>query len=140
MRPNALIILASVLLATAPQCRAGSASDSVSVTAGDNDTETAVSVVQRTDLPSNSTSSSSHQSGRSSSSSTDVPGKSRVLAYGNILKQVKKSVPGDIVKVLLLQRQRNIWTYEFTILDSSGRLTNVAVNAQTAAIISKSRQ
>jgi uncharacterized membrane protein YkoI len=107
---------------------------SVTVTSPDNDTESTVSVVQRTPSSSSSPQSDSH----SSSSAEAFP--QRVLSYGNILKQVKKASPGDIVKVALLQRQRGVWTYEFEILDNSGKLTKISVNAQTAAIISKTRR
>jgi uncharacterized membrane protein YkoI len=80
---------------------------------------------------------SSSDSGSRPSSDTGVP---RVLAYGAILKKVKKEVPGDIVNVSLKLRQRGQWTYEFTVLDRQGRSTRLLVNAQTAAILSKTRR
>ncbi len=103
---------------------------SVTVSSPDNDTESAVSVVQRTSPP--GTQSENH------GSSINSAAPQRVLSYGNILKQVKKAAPGDIVKVALLQKQRGVWTYEFDILDAAGKVTKISVNAQTAAIISKS--
>jgi uncharacterized membrane protein YkoI len=131
MRAATAILLVTAFSASLGIAHADSVADatSVNVSTPDNDTETAVSVVQRgSSAPAQSDSHSSSVSGSTSQ---------RVLSYGNILKQVKKSAPGDIVKVALLQKQRGVWTYEFEILDTAGKLTKVSVNAQTAAILSK---
>jgi uncharacterized membrane protein YkoI len=73
-----------------------------------------------------------------------------VMSYGRVLKKLKQTVPGDVVKVRLLQFNKvlgikspvnkSTWTYEVTVLDEAGRYTLVSLNAYTGAIISKKRR
>jgi hypothetical protein len=60
-----------------------------------------------------------------------------VRPLGWLLRRLKKSVPGDVVKVRLKRNQTRSWTYDVTVLNASGRYVQVSLNAATGAIISK---
>ena len=60
-----------------------------------------------------------------------------VRPYGWFLNRIKKSVPGDIVKVRLKKQAGNFWIYHITVLNDSGRYVVVTLNATTGAILSK---
>ena len=60
-----------------------------------------------------------------------------VRPYGWFLNRIKKSVPGDIVKVRLKKQAGNFWIYNITVLNDSGRYVVVTLNATTGAILSK---
>ena len=66
--------------------------------------------------------------------------KGLVRPYGWLLKRIKKAVPGDVVKVQLLQHAGDLWTYDVTVLSESGRYVKISLNASTGVIISKKRQ
>jgi uncharacterized membrane protein YkoI len=63
-----------------------------------------------------------------------------IIPYGRVLKKIKQTVPGDVVKVRLYQRNITLWTYEFTVLDDAGRFTQISLNARTGAVISKKKR
>jgi uncharacterized membrane protein YkoI len=67
----------------------------------------------------------------------EIERKNAVRPYGWLLKRIKKAVPGDVVKVRLKQHPRNVWTYEVTVLNESGRYVQLSLNANTGVIISK---
>ena len=58
-----------------------------------------------------------------------------VRPFGWLLKKLKKSVPGDVVKVRLKRHSQNFWTYEVTVLNATGRYVLVSLNAATGAVI-----
>lgn len=59
-----------------------------------------------------------------------------VRPFGWLLKKLKKAVPGDVVRVRLRHHAKELWTYDVTMLNSSGRYVLVSLNAATGAIIS----
>lgn len=67
----------------------------------------------------------------------DAGARGIVRPYGWILKKVRKAAPGDVVRVSLKQRQGDLWTYEITILNESGRYVQLSLNAATGAILSR---
>lgn len=58
-----------------------------------------------------------------------------VRPFGWLLKKLKKTVPGDVVKVRLKHHARDLWTYEVTVLNATGRYVQVSLNAATGAVI-----
>ncbi len=70
----------------------------------------------------------------------DAVRRGALVSYSLILKNLKKDVPGDVLKVRLLKRTNKLWTYEFTVLDDAGRFTQVSLNARTGKIISKKKR
>ena len=60
-----------------------------------------------------------------------------VRPFGWLLKRLKKEVPGDVVKVRLRHQKSDVWTYDVTILNQSGRYVMVSLNAATGVIISR---
>ncbi len=58
-----------------------------------------------------------------------------VRPFGWLLKKLKKAVPGDVVKVRLKHHARDLWTYEVTVLNATGRYVQVSLNAATGAVI-----
>ena len=59
-----------------------------------------------------------------------------VRPFGWLLKKLKAAVPGEVVRVRLKHRAKQFWTYEVTVLNSSGRYVLVSLNAATGSIIS----
>ena len=51
----------------------------------------------------------------------------------DILAVVRNRLPGEVVGVKI-ERKRSRWVYELRVADSKGRLFEVYVDAQTAAI------
>ena len=58
-----------------------------------------------------------------------------VRSFGWLLKKLKTAVPGDVVKVRLKRHARDLWTYEVTVLNATGRYVQVSLNAATGAVI-----
>ena len=56
-----------------------------------------------------------------------------VKPLAEILAVVRNRLPGEVVGVKIKQK-RSRWVYEFRLADSKGRLFEVYVDAQTAAI------
>lgn len=60
-------------------------------------------------------------------------GEARPIA--ELLEGLKTQVPGEVVGVEF-EREHGKWVYEFKIIDSTGRLLEVYVDAQTGKILS----
>lgn len=56
-----------------------------------------------------------------------------IKALADVLAVVRTKLPGDVVGVKIEQK-RSRWYYEFRVADAKGRLFEVYVDAQTAAI------
>jgi uncharacterized membrane protein YkoI len=56
-----------------------------------------------------------------------------VRPLAEILNIVRGKLPGEIVRVNM-ERQHNLWVYEFRMVDSKGRLFEVYVDARTGEI------
>ena len=78
------------------------------------------------------------QSNRSNAENGGHEGRFR--NYGWILRKIKRAVAGDIVKVRLKQHAADLWTYDVTVLDDSGRYVQISLNAETGVIISKKKR
>jgi hypothetical protein len=63
-----------------------------------------------------------------------------VLPYGKLLKKIKQTISGDVIRVRVLRRDPSFLGYEFTVLDKDGHYTRIALNARTGVIISKKRR
>lgn len=56
-----------------------------------------------------------------------------IKPLAEVLVAVRSRLPGDIVGVKI-EKKRSRWYYEFRVADAKGRLFEVYVDAQTAAI------
>ena len=56
-----------------------------------------------------------------------------IKALADVLAVVRSRLPGEVVGVKIEQK-RSRWYYEFRVADAKGRLFEVYVDAQTAAI------
>ena len=57
-----------------------------------------------------------------------------IQSLDQVLAAVRASIPGDVVGVEL-EREHGSWIYEFKIIDPSGQLKEVEVDARTTAIL-----
>jgi hypothetical protein len=64
----------------------------------------------------------------------------RILPYGRIVKVVTQNVPGDIIRVRLIENVGSDFIYEVTVLDDGGRYTKVSLNARTGKVLNKKRR
>jgi uncharacterized membrane protein YkoI len=59
-----------------------------------------------------------------------------VLALAEILTRVRSDLGGEVVGVEF-ERKHDRWVYEFKVIDATGRLWEVYVDAATAAILKR---
>ena len=57
------------------------------------------------------------------------------LPIAELLKRLKTQIPGEVVGIEF-EREHGRWMYEFKIIDDSGRLLEVYMDAQTGAVLS----
>ncbi len=57
------------------------------------------------------------------------------LPIAVLLERLKTRVPGEVVGVEF-EREHGRWVYEFKIIDTSGRLVEVYVDARTGTVLS----
>ena len=50
-----------------------------------------------------------------------------------ILSLVRDKLPGEIIRVKI-ERENGLWMYEFRVVDSKGRLSEVYVDARTGGV------
>jgi hypothetical protein len=58
-----------------------------------------------------------------------------VLPLGNVLANVRKSVPGDVLDVRLKHESDGEWVYALMVLTPDGRYRDVAVDAKSCRIL-----
>lgn len=56
-----------------------------------------------------------------------------------LLKEIQKQLPGKVIGVEAEQKERR-WIYEFRVIDTSGQLYEVSVDAATAEILKIERE
>jgi uncharacterized membrane protein YkoI len=57
-----------------------------------------------------------------------------IMALEEIMPAVHERFPGDLAQIEF-ERDNGYWIYEFKLIDSTGRLVEVKVNAKTGAVI-----
>jgi len=57
-----------------------------------------------------------------------------ILPLDQVLRVIRDRVPGEIVEIEL-EREEDRWIYEVEIIDQSGRMRDVLVDAKNAEII-----
>jgi uncharacterized membrane protein YkoI len=57
------------------------------------------------------------------------------LPIAELLERLKTRVPGEVIGVEF-EREDGIWVYEFKVIDASGRLLEVYVDARTGEVLS----
>jgi uncharacterized membrane protein YkoI len=57
-----------------------------------------------------------------------------ILPLERVLDAVRPQMPGEIVG-LQLEKERGVWVYEFKVIDPSGRLQEIYVDAKTARLL-----
>ncbi len=121
----------------APDAATSNSSENLQSTPG------AIPRVSQQPVPSGSSSSSN--SSYSSYQSDDEAAREalrrgKILPYGRLLKRAKQVVPGNVVKVWLLRRNTNSWSYEFVILKKTGEMMRVSLNAGNGDVIKIKRR
>ena len=57
-----------------------------------------------------------------------------ILPLDEVLRAIRDRVPGEIVEIEL-EREQDRWIYEVEIIDQSGRMRDVLVDARNAEIL-----
>jgi hypothetical protein len=58
-----------------------------------------------------------------------------VLPLEDVLANVRRSIPGDVLKVSLEQESNGAWVYALTVLTPEGRYRDIAVDAGNSQIL-----
>lgn len=62
-----------------------------------------------------------------------------ILPLDQVLNAIRDRVPGEIVEIEL-EREQDRWIYEVEIIDESGRMRDVLVDARNAEIIGTEKE
>lgn len=57
-----------------------------------------------------------------------------ILPLEQVLNAVRAEMPGDIIG-LQLEKEHGVWVYEFKIVDPSGQMREIYVDAKTAQVL-----
>jgi hypothetical protein len=67
----------------------------------------------------------------------DATRRGLLMPFDRLVKKLKVTLPGELVRVQLFSRSAQLWVYEIAVLDDAGRYTFAVVNAKTGAVIRK---